>query len=262
MLKPFKDYQRFFTFGCSLTNYIWPTWADIIAQEIPEHFNYGYQGAGNLFISNQVVEANLRHKFDKNDLIIIMWSEISREDRYKNDEWITSGNVYGFGLKGLDRSFVYQWANTRFYLIRDLALIELTQTYLEKIKCDFDMLSMIDIGAVHRQWIIDSSRVDDVLEHYRETLKSIKPSMLTSVFDGEWEKTPIVGSNGKGQKYDLHPTPLKHYSYIETLYPNLVTNKMKSFADEYHQSLLQCNTLQDVKDLWDIKKQSKTINRF
>ena len=62
-----ENYKRFFAFGCSLTRYHWPTWADIIAREIPESYNYGQSGAGNLFISNQVVEANVRHKFNDTD---------------------------------------------------------------------------------------------------------------------------------------------------------------------------------------------------
>ena len=35
-----KKYKRFFAFGCSYTEYFWPTWPDIIGQEIPYYENW------------------------------------------------------------------------------------------------------------------------------------------------------------------------------------------------------------------------------
>ena len=90
----FKKYKRFFAFGCSMTSYGWPTWADIIAQEIPEYYNYAQSGGGNLFISCQVTEASLRHKFTDTDLVMVMWSSVAREDRHVNGNWLTPGNIY------------------------------------------------------------------------------------------------------------------------------------------------------------------------
>ena len=69
-MKQFNNYKRCFTFGCSFTRYKWPTWSDIIKQEIPETINYGKAGAGNLYISNQLVEGNLRHNINKVDLVM------------------------------------------------------------------------------------------------------------------------------------------------------------------------------------------------
>jgi hypothetical protein len=40
-------YKRFFAFGRSFTDYLWPTWADIIGREIPYYENWGHGAAGN-----------------------------------------------------------------------------------------------------------------------------------------------------------------------------------------------------------------------
>ena len=50
----FSKYKRLFVFGCSFTQYRWPTWADIIAKDNPhlEYFNTANSGAGNLYIFN------------------------------------------------------------------------------------------------------------------------------------------------------------------------------------------------------------------
>ena len=55
-----KKPTRIFTFGCSFTDYIWPTWANIIAYDlnIPFH-NYGRGGAGNQFIFNTIMQAEI-----------------------------------------------------------------------------------------------------------------------------------------------------------------------------------------------------------
>ena len=91
----FKNYKRFFAFGCSFTQYHWPTWANIISEEFNESYNYGRTGAGNFFIYQSLIEAILKHKINKDDLVMIMFSNVTREDRFvKKHGWITPGNLY------------------------------------------------------------------------------------------------------------------------------------------------------------------------
>jgi hypothetical protein len=80
----YKKYKRVFIFGCSFTKYEWPTWANILSYEMPdaEIYNFAQSGAGNLFISERVIAANQRYRYNKDDLILLMWSTHSREDRY------------------------------------------------------------------------------------------------------------------------------------------------------------------------------------
>ena len=76
-------YKRIFAFGCSMTRYRWPTWADIYASDkTTEFYNYAMSAGGNEFIANQIVEACQRFKWDDDDLILVMWSAITRESRY------------------------------------------------------------------------------------------------------------------------------------------------------------------------------------
>ena len=46
--------KRIFTFGCSFTNYLWSTWANILGYEFreAEFYNFGKSGAGNQYIFN------------------------------------------------------------------------------------------------------------------------------------------------------------------------------------------------------------------
>lgn len=253
-MKPFNQYNRLFTFGCSTTNYGWPTWADILSTEIPKFYNYGKSGAGNLFISNSVVEANIKHKFDENDLVMIMWSSVSREDRYKNG-WITVGNVYTQNT--IDMDFVNEWANLRGYLIRDLALVELTKQYLKNLPCDSDMLAMCKF---HHQIFVHDQKLNenrDVLEYYKETIASVKPDIFDQVYKGVWPTNPIKGRKGSGQTVDRHPTPIGYYKYLELLYPDLVTKAMKMYAEKYDELVKNVSHIDETQEFWSANSISR-----
>ena len=88
------NYKRCFTFGCSFTNFAWHTWPDIIEQElgIPTE-NWGLPGLGNVGIFHRMVEADLKNNFNENDLILVVWSTWTREDRYLGD-WTLKGNIF------------------------------------------------------------------------------------------------------------------------------------------------------------------------
>jgi hypothetical protein len=47
--------KRFFVFGCSFTKHHWPTWADFIAVNYDEYYNFA-QGGCNTFIMNRMIE--------------------------------------------------------------------------------------------------------------------------------------------------------------------------------------------------------------
>lgn len=232
-----------------MTNYYWPTWADIIAREIPESYNYGQAGAGNLYISNQVTEANLRYKFNQDDLIMIMWSSISREDRYKGRGWITPGNIYTQGY--FDDKFVDEWADSRGYLIRDLGLITMCKGMLDNLGIRYEMLNMapfvdIQFSKPHPKFV----NGHDVLEFYKGTISSIKPDLLTFECNGTWPQHPIKGP-GQGQTADYHPSPAQHASYLKKLYAGIqFSPSTEAWIIDCDQIVLQTRLLTDIQKRW------------
>ena len=188
-----KNYKRFYAFGDSYTKYYWPTYADIIGNNMAYYENWGLKGAGNHYIFNSIVECNQRNKFTSDDLVIVMWTGVTREDRYVDNHWNTAASEY--------RNIVYgeEWmrkygTEIRGNVIRDLAYIKSTQILLNSIGCDYHFFSSIDI-------IRDDI---DVIELYNDTINIIKPSLYEDI------------KNTKRPNFnDMHPTPIEATKYIK-----------------------------------------------
>jgi hypothetical protein len=245
-----KKYKRFFAFGCSMTKYFWPTWADIISHEIPESYNYGQSGGGNLFIASQVTEANIRYKFNSDDLVMIMWSGISREDRWINGQWLTPGNIYTQGF--YDDKFIRKFSDAKGYLIRDLAIITMCNNMLENLNIDHHMLNMAPFYEMQFDGNDFSfNNYQHILNFYKETLDKIKPDILTVEYNGRWPQHPIVFKNG-GQTADYHPDTQGHANYLKKIFPSLqLSENTNKFIDEYQSHITRNRYLEDLRCIWN-----------
>jgi len=99
-----------YTFGCSFTQYHWPTWANIIAYDLNMTLkNYGQVGMGNFGIANRILEVNERIGVDKDDMLMVLWSSWDREDRLKEKQWRGEGSVFSndetYGIKWLKKYY-------------------------------------------------------------------------------------------------------------------------------------------------------------
>lgn len=103
--------RRFFYSGCSLTDYAYPTWADIIAYDlitqgkIDKAFNLGRGGACNDYILTSLLLVHQQNKITDNDVVGVGWTNPERHsliNEYSQGrlpnldyhiDWRTYGNV-------------------------------------------------------------------------------------------------------------------------------------------------------------------------
>ncbi len=80
--------KRVFTYGCSVTQHIWPTWADIVLHSARisgySVFNAGLSGIGNTGIKRSLIQTHEKYRITEEDLLLIMWTSFLREDRITN----------------------------------------------------------------------------------------------------------------------------------------------------------------------------------
>lgn len=179
--------NRLFTFGCSFTNYLWPTWADILATEYPLNFNWGHAGLGNRAIAERVAEAHSKFKFGPDDLVIVQWTSHLRHDwmntkipPHDQSNWRTKGSIFSKeNQKVFDKAWMETFWDERAYYIHTLNNIVLTQGLLNSTGCQWYMTSMTDMGKISTE--VSPATVDgeipgtdtklyDVWEHSKELL--------------------------------------------------------------------------------------------
>ena len=203
----FAKYDRIFAFGCSFTMYAWVTWADILNNKYKNVKNLGHVGAGNFYIFNHIIEENLKENFITNDLIMICWSSVLREDRFVDGEWLTPGNLWT--QQTYPKEFVKKYCDPYGMLKRDLTYITAAMGYLDNLSCDHIHFSMadIDLEDQYRSVKIKS----DVLDLHSSTIERLYPSMYD-----------VIWANDIGriceERDDTHPLTYEHRKYLKEVF--------------------------------------------
>jgi hypothetical protein len=179
---------RFFAFGCSFTRGLYPTWADIVARQYDHYQNWAQPGAGNSFIFYSLMECHKRNTITKDDIVIIMWSSIGREDRYVGGEWVTPGSIYN--QTEYDATFVNKFADPTGYLLRDSAHLAAAKQLLDNIGCLYTFFSIVPFNVpddnVFKIFTVDHG----IKKLYQQEFDCVRPSVYETVFGCDWYSKP------------------------------------------------------------------------
>lgn len=199
--------RRFFSFGCSFTSYMWPTWADIIGHQYPNrYYNFAEQGMGNIYIFSSLVYAIKKHNINKDDLVIICWSAFDREDRYMNNKWIQS-------YKWRVHDKVELWDERGSY-IQSMTLMNSSIDILNLIGCENHFLTLRHVENIKYKDVTNMfpnvlSKVKNSFEHYYapdHAIHKIRTDEVLRTFG----------------KKDHHPLTSEHYYYVKSELDNCV----------------------------------------
>lgn len=234
-----SKYKRVFTFGCSFTSYYWPTWADVIFQETPqaELHNLARAGAGNLMISARIAETNNRFKFNEDDLVLVMFTTPTREDRWLTEGgWLTLGNIYN--QDRYSDEWVREFADERGYLIRDHALVDMSITYLNSLPCtSYCMTSSPLVAEAEKNMFERTNPHADVQELYKDSMVRLPKSLYEFKYNKEWLPDNMKFNDG-------HPTTMMYYQYLKNIGFNL-SDKTYEFAKDCSEKLFKITDRHD-----------------
>lgn len=227
---------RLFAFGCSFTDYIWTSWPQILGHNyrIPL-YNYGCAGAGNLYISNHIVQADRYYNFQPEDIVAVCWTNVCREDRYVENKWHTSGNIFTNDIYG--KEWNKKWADPTGMAIRDYALIELSHNFVQSKTDQYLFLSMCDIARRKNQWGEADTQKTKVDHLYSDTLTQI----TNSFYDVLWNDDNMVKQIRDTQQVhprfiDGHPSPKESLEYLQAVTDIKFNNETKVATAQAHQS--------------------------
>lgn len=235
--------NRLFTFGCSFTQYKWPTWADILGTAYHHYENWGMMGGGNFYIAASVSEACATRKITKEDTVAIMWTNVMREDRYI-DWWKPVGNIHTQFF--YDEDFIAKYITERGCYIRDLAVMYSTKKMLDSIGCKYVMTSMVDLNNPNQYENTHMKSPSNIIDAYSEVVDIIKPSIHRVVFKCDWNSRVATPKRFAGDIRDPHPTPKEHLVYIDAVLKDFkVSDSTRAWVDEVDH---QIQTHQKISD--------------
>ena len=223
----FRNKKRLFTFGCSFTNYNWNyTWPEILKVELGlPLYNYGKIGVGNQYIFNTVMQADIYHKFTKDDLIMICWSGVHREDRYAFDKWHHTSNVFYNKNEMYGKKWIKEYCDPNGMALRDYALFKSTTSLLKQSYCESYQMSMNSL----------TSGVDkNIVDMYRETLDNIRPSFLSMLWQDDWNVKKMLMKDMNPIIDDYHPSPIEHLIYLTKTFNYKFSNPVIYGVSQFH----------------------------
>lgn len=194
-----KNYNRLFAFGCSFTKWPYPTWADIISWELNIPYqNWGIYGLGNTGIFHRMVESDILNTFTENDLILVMWSSWTREDRYINGKWEAHGSVLNNVF--YDENFIKKYWSLENDIIKNATAI-IVANKIFNINYN---ASIMPLDALIES---DGSKKTLLMPREKEIYDFYRPHTVNM------DTCEFHGTNSPGFKRSGHPTILDHLSY-------------------------------------------------
>lgn len=223
--------RRLFTFGCSFTNYIWPTWANFISNKFDYHENWGQSGAGNFYIASMVYECNQINKFNQDDTIIIMLSSFSRYDMILRDStWTLSGNIYS--QTRFSKEFIQDYWSEEFGLYQTWFGLSSLKTLLDKVGCKYKIMCAFNLQKQENSNKITSEMKKTRITKCYEFLEPILPKLNMKDFIEEENRNGINYYKIDGD-YDLHPTISMHLKWVKKHLPEFYDIEMDEICREW-----------------------------
>jgi len=248
-------FKRVFCFGCSYTEYIWPTWANILQKDLDiPVYNWGLCGLGNIGIHSRMVQCDIMNKFTSDDLIIVVWSSWTREDRWIDGFWKHHGNL--FNQSFYDQKFIDKYWDWENDIIKNSTAI-ISANKMFDIAVNFSMVPMDNPKDVYipdhvNLRTFEQGKQQELLNFYYQSMPKF----------GNFQDIP----NSKYNKSttDSHPDINCHRDFlIQNLYPILgvsikdsTLNDIQGFYSACQIQLAKLNTnnweemKNCVKNLW------------
>lgn len=263
-----------YTFGCSYTNYAYPTYANYLAPYFKTHFNCGFPGSGNRAIFNKIALLLHKKQIKENDVVTIQWSALAREDKMVNHEWLGGGLITNTPL--FDEEYIEKHFSPKQQAYELLSYILTILPVLKQKKIKVKWFYMLE--PWFSEMLGEPGVVPDMLvEKYIEVFKSgiideLKSLSVDEDYIGSIEgftmDTGYLNFRNKLSYYvegddahgDDHPNQYVHYLFSKKILNSfgIEINEHDEFL--YQNSLDWTNYITDDKTLLEVEKSFRNLN--
>jgi hypothetical protein len=237
-----QEMSKLYAFGCSYTNFKYPTYFDFLSPYFNESFNFGKPGCGNRAIFNTVV--NHIDEIKKNDVVIVQWSSLLREDRiFYNNKWDAGGiitNTMNYNEEWIKKYFnpvqqateLYSYIKTLFPLLKTKTDNFLWCHMFEPWVSNFmGEPSTIDDVLLQKYDNLNNTKllekIRDISERSSEYIGGIENYLMSNNLRGEMMYNFDLSLNDV--VFDDHPTPRLHYKVSTYIKKNIKLDIINNF---------------------------------
>lgn len=237
-------YKRFFAFGCSFTEYHWPTWFDVVKYDlnIPSQ-NWGLCGLGNVGMFHRMIEADIRNTFTDDDLIVTSWSTWHREDRYLGS-WTLNGNILNENDK-YDSNFIRKYWDLENDIIKNAGVMIAANKMFD---IDYEC-SIIEL--------------DNNIYENNDWYKFYEPYITKNVFPWDHGNKSEFDAFDGLLSCDNHPDIKGHLAFVkDQLYPSLgltIRDETVKHFNKMHNDVIRILKEMNVIVTW--KNHSKVLEK-
>ena len=251
-----RKYNRLFTIGCSFTNYHnWPTWAAALSVELDVPlYNFGHAGASNKYIQSQLFLLDNKYNLTSDDLVITQWSMHGRYsvlgDSFYSDsnEWNHWGNITDktVQISNKRKQEIAEITKHQTYntlLLESLIAIKSSIVYQNTLQCTCINLKIEPLPQEHLKIhgkIMPSfvsvlfpgyNSYADVVENYIE-IHAGDNKELSKLHSKYRKRNLLLKATKHAQRYDVHPLPTEHIAYLEKIFNQPFSDKVKQLAKD------------------------------
>lgn len=238
--------KRLFAFGDSYTEYQWPMWPQILAQNFDITYSSGRSGAGNFYIFQKALQSLNKNNISSDDTFIIQWSTPTRVDAIGlyDMEWVSNGDKSAEIFRTPELEL---YNSDQLAVIKQLTYMVSLSNILDKIGCNWYYIFLNKFSMVNADDYLTEFNIDfgfnDVRKSYDILKNSLRKNRLVSTCMVEYMSNNfseklwkyIFSNEELGIEFsDTHPSPLQTLSWIENVLvpriPDLNKNLMKKYA--------------------------------
>lgn len=219
--------KRFISFGCSYTGYVTATWADYIGANFEQYYNFGQGGASNVFIMNRFMEIDNLLKFNKDDYIIVMFTNSERFSYRDSTNWKHGGNLYV--NPDMPEIFLEKIWSTEWSIYQSWISMITVKKILTLKNIKHKILTSMDNSHLF-QYVLNN---DVVTTYLNDTVDLLDVKQAMAWWTKEKYDINDFNKYKNSESIDTHPTQKMHYEYIKEHFPEFDTEKTK---DRYNLS--------------------------
>lgn len=185
--------MKIIAYGCSFTHYLYPSYADILAEDYDVE-NKGLSGCGNDYIHYNVMQDFRNDKLSAYDMIIIQWTAYTRYNYLnRKNRWMGMDGRIWENPKNMPLwKTIKKIYNEKYEFDRQI-------NYIIGTKNTLDTLDSKVIHMCHFESGLDFMLHDNISKKYRGTY-NFKPTYFSPT---DW--------------IDVHPTVFDHLKIAESI---------------------------------------------